>query len=119
MLLDSGARVSYSVAMWFIFIPKIPILVGLGMEKFGIFYSQLVYFTGIWYLLWTFGIPFGQLVYFFSFWYRYRTKENITTLMSCTGLPDFSWCNKPKRGKIYQKTKNIPNGHKIDQLAVK
>jgi hypothetical protein len=29
------------------------------------------------------------------------------------GLPDFSWHNSPKRGK------NIPNGHKIYQMATK
>jgi hypothetical protein len=29
------------------------------------------------------------------------------------GLPDFSWHNIPKRGKIYQITTTLPNGHKI------
>jgi hypothetical protein len=33
-----------------------------------------------------------------------------------SGLPDFSWHNIPKREKW---TQNIPNGHKIDKLAVK
>jgi hypothetical protein len=32
------------------------------------------------------------------------------------GLPDFSWNNIPKRGKYPQ---NIPNGHKIYNMAVK
>jgi hypothetical protein len=32
------------------------------------------------------------------------------------GLPDFSWCNIPKRGKIYQMT--TKHGHIIYQIAV-
>jgi hypothetical protein len=45
--------------------------------------------------------------------------------MVVTGLPDFSWYNIPKRGKIYQITIKIPNGkklpycRKIDQMAIK
>jgi hypothetical protein len=35
------------------------------------------------------------------------------------GLPDFSWHNIPKRGKIYLITTTLPNGHKILQMAVK
>jgi hypothetical protein len=42
------------------------------------------------------------------------------------GLPDFSRCNIPKQGKIYQMTikyfkwtQNIPNGRKIVQMAIK
>jgi hypothetical protein len=46
---------------------------------------------------------------------------------SClAGLPDFSWCNIPKRGKIYQMTikysvwpQNIQNDRKINKMAVK
>jgi hypothetical protein len=34
-------------------------------------------------------------------------------------LPDFSWHNIPKRGKIYQITTTLPNGHKIYQMTVK
>jgi hypothetical protein len=41
------------------------------------------------------------------------------------GIPDFSWCNIPKLGKIYQKDhkifKMIPeyeNAHKIYQMAL-
>jgi hypothetical protein len=43
------------------------------------------------------------------------------------GLPDLSWYNIPKRGKIYQKHKiGIPNGHtiylpnrhKIDKMVI-
>jgi hypothetical protein len=43
-----------------------------------------------------------------------------------TGLPNFSWYNKPKRGKIYQMTTkcnkwplNLPIGSKIYQIAIK
>jgi hypothetical protein len=35
------------------------------------------------------------------------------------GLPDFSWYSIPKRGKVSQTTKNIPNGDEIEQLATK
>jgi hypothetical protein len=42
------------------------------------------------------------------------------------GLPDFSWYNIPKRGKIYQMTtkytkwpKNVSNGRNIDQMDIK
>jgi hypothetical protein len=38
------------------------------------------------------------------------------TLSKCRpGLPDFSWYNIPKRGKITKLPQNIPNVHKIDQ----
>jgi hypothetical protein len=43
-----------------------------------------------------------------------------------TGLPDLSWYNIPKRGKLYQMTikytkwpHNTPNDHKMDQMAIK
>jgi hypothetical protein len=36
-----------------------------------------------------------------------------------SGLPDFAWRNIPKRGKIYQITKNLPDGNNIYQMAVK
>jgi hypothetical protein len=43
-----------------------------------------------------------------------------------SGLPDFSWYNVPKRGKIYQIIikysewlQNIQNCRKIDQMAIK
>jgi hypothetical protein len=39
------------------------------MEDVGIFNEPLIYFTGIWYILWTFGIFCGDLEYFFPFWY--------------------------------------------------
>jgi hypothetical protein len=34
------------------------------MEDVGIFYGLLVYFTAIWYILWTCGIFYGYLVHF-------------------------------------------------------
>jgi hypothetical protein len=36
-----------------------------------------------------------------------------------SGLPDFSWYNIPKRGKYNKLLLNIPNGHKIYQIALK
>jgi hypothetical protein len=35
------------------------------------------------------------------------------------GLPDFSRHNVPKRGRTYQNTTNLPNGHKIFQMGIK
>jgi hypothetical protein len=59
------------VARWFLFKPKIPILVNFGgpwnakcwniLWPFGIFNSHLV-------LLWPFGTFCGHLVYFSQFW---------------------------------------------------
>jgi hypothetical protein len=47
------------VARWYIFEPKIPILVGLRMEMLVyLFNGYLKYFTVIWYILW----PFGNVV---------------------------------------------------------
>jgi hypothetical protein len=55
----------------------------LAMEDVGIFYSHLVYFTTIWYILWPFGMyilwpfgmyilwPFGMYIYFVAIWYVY------------------------------------------------
>jgi hypothetical protein len=41
------------------------------------------------------------------------------------GLPEFSWCMKPKQEKMYQMNKqcikwslNIPNVHKMSQMAI-
>jgi hypothetical protein len=33
------------------------------MEDVGLFYGHLVFFTPIWYVLWSFGIFYGHLVY--------------------------------------------------------
>jgi hypothetical protein len=35
------------------------------------------------------------------------------------GLPDISWYNLPKRGKIYQMTTVLPNSQKYTKTAVK
>jgi hypothetical protein len=35
-----------------------------------------------------------------------------------TGLPDFSWCNIPKRGKLHQLTTKLPIFHTIYHLVV-
>jgi hypothetical protein len=40
---------------------------GLVMDDVGLFYSHLVYFTAIWYILWPFGIFYDPLVYFSHF----------------------------------------------------
>jgi hypothetical protein len=34
------------------------------MENVDLFYSHLLYFMDIWYILWTLGIFYGHLVYF-------------------------------------------------------
>jgi hypothetical protein len=54
----SGAwqpRAKNRVARWFVFLPKIPILEGLGMENVGKFYDHMEYFTAIM-------IMYGRLV---------------------------------------------------------
>jgi hypothetical protein len=45
------------------------ILEGLAIEDVGIFYGDLLYFTAIWYILWSFGILFGDMAHFPPFWY--------------------------------------------------
>jgi hypothetical protein len=44
----------------------------------------------------------------------------VTILLkkSGPGLPDFSWHNKSKWGKIYQITTILPNGHEIYQMTL-
>jgi hypothetical protein len=37
--------------------------------SFGIFYDHLVYYMGIWYIIWAFGILYGHLVYYMGIWY--------------------------------------------------
>jgi hypothetical protein len=57
-------------------------------------------------------------------WYMYKMKAQKFGAWQ-SGLPDLSWHNKPKRGnnhKIYRITTKfvgIPNGRKIDQMAIK
>jgi hypothetical protein len=43
----------------------------------------------------------------------------LLIILSTSGLPDFSWHNIPKRGKIYQITKALPKDYKIYQITVK
>jgi hypothetical protein len=45
-------------------------------------------------------------------------NQLIIWLGSKAGLPDFSWHNIPKWGKIYQIATKLPKGHKIYQMAV-
>jgi hypothetical protein len=59
------------VARCYIFKLNIQIL-GLAVEDVGIFYRHLVYFTAIWYTLWTFGMFFPVLVC--------CTKKNLASL---------------------------------------
>jgi hypothetical protein len=73
----------FSVARWYIFIPKLLIKVnfgGLGMKKLLYFCGHLEYFTAIWYI-------FGHLVNVVVIWYIfpvlvYFTKKNLATRMS-------------------------------------
>jgi hypothetical protein len=51
---------------------------------------------------------------------------SISAAYVAAGLPDFSWCNIPKREKYTKLTlkctkwpQYIPNGRKIDQMAIK
>jgi hypothetical protein len=40
---------------------------GLILEGLG--WKMLVYFMGIWYIMWSFDILYGHLVYFMVIWY--------------------------------------------------
>jgi hypothetical protein len=43
-----------------------------------------------------------------------RRLTNMQKIAASTGLPDFSWRNIPKLGKLYPKRpQNIPNDHRI------
>jgi hypothetical protein len=61
---------------------KSPILESLAMEDvgtcilfpFGLFSCHLVYFVGMWYILWFFGIFYGYLVCGYPFWYVFPRK---------------------------------------------
>jgi hypothetical protein len=52
---------------------------------------------------------------FFSF------RNNFTSYKKyvLAGLPDFSWYKIPKREKYIKWLQNVPNGRKIDQMAIK
>jgi hypothetical protein len=49
------------------------------MDSLGTFYSNLLYFTDIWYTLLSFGILFGDLADIFPLLVR-CTKKNLATL---------------------------------------
>jgi hypothetical protein len=44
-----------------------------------IFYSHLMYFTAIWYILWPFGVFYCRLEYFLRFGLLYQ--ENVASLV--------------------------------------
>jgi hypothetical protein len=48
---------------------------GLAIEDFGIFYCHLVYFTTIWYILWTFGTFYGFWCIFTVLVWLYQEKS--------------------------------------------
>jgi hypothetical protein len=66
----------------------------------------------------------GGYIQFEAFRLADREEIEISTgLFSCfcptAGLPDFSWCNNPNWGKMYENSqKNTSNGHKIFQVAL-
>jgi hypothetical protein len=56
----------------------------------------------------------------FSFGHSEITYFGLSTISDPKpGLPDLSWLNVPKRGKIYQIITTLPNGHKVYQMTVK
>jgi hypothetical protein len=61
---------------------------GLVMTYVGIFYSHLVFFIAIWYILWPFGIIYGNWVYFHNFG------------MLCPGISG-NPCPQSKRNPIF------------------
>jgi hypothetical protein len=76
-MLFRTSRVQIRVARWYIFKPKIPIWIDFGGSCNGrcwYILSPLVYFTAIWYILWSFGI-------FYWFIFPRCTKENLATLI--------------------------------------
>jgi hypothetical protein len=59
-------------------------------------------------------------------WNELVTGPPAAAAAAGPGLPDLSWCNIPKRGKMYQITiqytkwpQYIPNGRKIGPMAIK
>jgi hypothetical protein len=47
---------------------------GLGIQTFGIFHGNLLYYVVFWYMLWPFGIFCDGSGYFFLFWYSVPRK---------------------------------------------
>jgi hypothetical protein len=81
LLSEFRKRIETRVARWFVFKPKIPILVKFGGPwsgqccyiLFGTFYGYLVQSIAFWYSLLSFGI-------LIAFWYV-PTKKNLATLI--------------------------------------
>jgi hypothetical protein len=129
------------VARWFLFQTKNP---NLGKFWRALDGKMLIYFMAIWKLLQTFGIFYDhlvhtccvQFVHFSGLGIMCQEKSGnpasgartfyIALLVSKSGLPDFSWCNIPKREKYTKITikctklpQNIPNDHILNQMAIK
>jgi hypothetical protein len=62
-----ATSINITAARWYIFNPKIPIWVYVGMEMVGTFWGHLEYIAAIWYILW----QFGNLV---AIWYVVSRK---------------------------------------------
>jgi hypothetical protein len=83
------------VARWFVFKPKIPILVNFEGLWNGecwnvLFFGHLEHFTVTWYILW----PIGNLV---GIWYTYIPRFGICTVSKKSGNPE----KYLKRKKIF------------------
>jgi hypothetical protein len=80
---------STRVARWYIFKPKIPILVYLGgpwSENFTYFCGHWEYLTAIWNILLPFGTFCGYLTWFFTILVCFRSK-NLADLLSTVSKP--------------------------------
>jgi hypothetical protein len=68
-------RFNFSVARWYIFWPEISILIhileGLGVDKFGKFDGQVLYFVYTCCILWTFVVSYEHLFIFCGNFGRY------------------------------------------------
>jgi hypothetical protein len=96
--------------------PKMSIWVyfkGLGMENVGRFYCRLVYFEGIWNILWLFGI-FTVIIWYilwsfrilFPFWYVVQKKSGSSASKSHSSSM-LGFCGQQLKNKnssfIYEK----------------
>jgi hypothetical protein len=106
----------------------LPDFEGLAMEYIGIFFYHLVYFTVIWYILWSFGtyilwsfgifyghlvhIFYGNLVYFMVIWYIYfMVIWYILWSFGTYIFPVFGMFDQEKSGNPVHMLSNIRNGH--------
>jgi hypothetical protein len=81
------------VARWFIFIPKMPIMVYLGRP---VEWKSLVFFMTIWYLFWYF---YCHLSFLWPFWYIFPIsvckiwqpcdQRSCRNTHTCIGLPGY------------------------------